>query len=128
MHGEPAKRAGVGGIGVEGSPEGGEQTFEVIVTLLTQAARVAKALVEAFGSCEVEAEGAEAGALRRLYRQVGDEDEIARVEVDVLVVEAELIPELGAFGRRQRARRPVGQLLRALQHAPRVEVHLLLAL
>ncbi len=83
-------------------------------------------LVEGLGSREVQAEAAEGGALGRVDRQVGDVDEVARVEIDVLVIQAQLVPELCRFRRCDLLGVLFHGVRRPVEHTARVDIHLLL--
>jgi hypothetical protein len=88
---------------------------------------VAEVFVELFGSREVQTEVAQAAALGRVDRQVGDEGQVIGIEVQILGVKAELVPQVGVFLRRHALGRVADGILGSVQHAPGIERHLLLA-
>ena len=127
VYGQAAKRTGVAGIGFERASERVRHVLEVVFALLGQVAGMSESLVEAFGISEVQAECAESRAVGSLRRDVGDEHQVTRVQVHILVEKTALEPKRGQLGGRQ----TVGVLFcgfhRLAEHAARVKIDLLFA-
>ncbi len=126
VDGQAPKGGSMGRQGVQRPAEGVDGTLQVVVSELGEAGRVAEVLVEDLRSGEVQTETSEATAVGRLDRQVGDKDQIPGVQVDVLIEEPELEPELGLFLRLDLLGILLHRIRRPVEHTPCVEIDLLL--
>ncbi len=116
MNGQPPERRRVRGDRIQRSLEREFQPVVVILRLVGETGGVPEVLVELRRLCEVEAECSQVATLRCLHRQVWHEDEVPRVQVDVLVVQTQQIPQRGALLGCHPLRVLAQHLLRTSQH------------